>query len=198
MDMSEFGRSPLLSRGAAAPVLADGPTPENERWEELHEHPDWQFPSPPFPSFGTLIECFARLVRRHRGTTFIGAHVGCYAENLGWVSTLLDDCPNFHIDFSARIAELGRQPYSARAFFLRHADRIVFGTDAGPDIDTWRIYWRFLETFDEHFPYSPDGIPGQGRWNICGLGLPQDVLAKIYHHNAARLLLGEHQGEDMP
>ena len=187
---------PVMIHIADPVAFFDPVTPENERWEELHAHPDWQFPSPPFPSFDSLIEAFARLVRCHPGTTFIGAHVGCYAENLGWVSALLDECPNFNIDFSARIAELGRQPYSARAFFLRHAGRILFGTDAGPDLDIWATYWRFLETFDEHFPYSPDGIPGQGRWNICGIGLPQDVLAKIYHHNAARLLLGEHQGED--
>ena len=178
---------PVLIHIADPVAFFDPLTPENERWDELHAHPDWQFPAPPFPPFLDLLEAFARLVRRHPGTTFIGAHVGCYAENLGWVSALLDDCPNLLIDFSARIAELGRQPYSARRFFLRHADRILFGTDAGPDLATYATYARFLETEDEYFPYSPDGIPGQGRWRIYGLNLPPDVLDKVYHDNAARL-----------
>lgn len=163
-------------------------TPENERWDELHAHPEWHFPAPPYPPFMTILDAFAALVRRHPATTFIGAHVGCYAENLGWVSALLDACPNLLVDISARIAELGRQPHTARRFFQRHADRILFGTDAGPDLATYGVYARFLESEDEHFPYSPDGIPGQGRWRIHGLGLPRDVLDRVYHDNAAQLL----------
>jgi predicted TIM-barrel fold metal-dependent hydrolase len=161
----------------------------NERWEELHAHPDWQFPSPPFPPFLSILEAFARLVERHPGTDFIGAHVACYAENLAWVSALLERCPNLWIDFSARIGELGRQPYSARRFFLRHADRILFGTDAGPDLDTYRRYFRFLESDDEYFSYGRGEVPGQGRWQIYGLFLPDDVLEQIYFRNAERVIL---------
>ncbi|MCI0522001.1 MAG: amidohydrolase family protein, partial [Chloroflexi bacterium] len=117
--------------------------PFNERWEELHAHPDWHFPAPPYPSFHTLIEALARLVLRHPRTLFIGAHVGCYAENLAWVSHLLDRAPNLYVDISARISELGRQPYTARRFFLRHADRILFGTDVGVQVDWFRIFFAF-------------------------------------------------------
>ena len=159
----------------------------NERWEELHAHPDWHFPSPPFPPFLTILEQFANLVARHPKTTFIGAHVGCYAENLGWVDQLLDRCPNFYIDISARIAELGRQPYTARRFFIKRADRILFGTDAGPNLDSYRTYYRFLETDDEYFGYGTGEIPTQGRWQIYGLHLPDDVLQKVYYRNAAKL-----------
>jgi Amidohydrolase len=159
----------------------------NERFEELHAHPDWHFPYPQFPKFNELIEAFARLVERHPQTTFIGAHVGCYAENLTWVSALLDRCPNLMIDFSARIAELGRKPYTTRNFMIKYVDRILFGIDAGPDLETYRIYYRFLETQDEYFSYSTEPIPPQGRWQIYGLNLPKDVLEKIYYKNAAIL-----------
>lgn len=175
----------------ADPVAFFDPLDEtNERWEELHAHPDWYFPSPPFPAFMTIMDQLANLVARHPQTTFIGAHVGCYAENLSWVSQLLDRCPNFYIDFGARIAELGRQPYAARRFFLQYADRILFGTDGGPDLATYRVYYRFLESDDEYFNYNPDpqGIPGQGRWAIYGLFLPDEVLQKVYYQNAAQLL----------
>lgn len=161
----------------------------NERWEEMQAHPDWQFPSPPFPSFMSIIESMARVIERHPLTTFIGAHAGCYAENLGWVGALLDRCPNFYIDISARIAELGRQPYTARRFFLRYADRILFGLDQQPHAAWYRIYYRFLETDDENFNYGLSEIPAQGRWRIHGLYLPDDVLRRVYHRNAERVIL---------
>ncbi len=160
----------------------------NERWEELLDHPDWHFQSPPFPSFLETVEGFANVARRHPQTTFIGAHVGCYAENLDWVGRLLDECPNLFIDISARLGELGRQPYSARRFFIHYADRILFGTDASPSVEFYRLYYRFLETDDEYFNYNPDEVPGQGRWYIYGLFLPEDVLEKVYYRNALKAL----------
>jgi predicted TIM-barrel fold metal-dependent hydrolase len=132
----------------------------------------------------------ANLVANHPGTTFIGAHVGCYAENLAWVGDLLDRCPNFYVDISARIGELGRQPYTARKFFLNHADRILFGTDSAPNVEVYRTYYRFLETDDEYFSYGRGPVPGQGRWQIYGLYLPDDVLQQVYYQNAQRVLPG--------
>jgi predicted TIM-barrel fold metal-dependent hydrolase len=174
----------------ADPVAFFDPIDENnERWEEIGMHPDWAFTSPPFPPFLSILESFARLVERHPRTTFIGAHVGCYAENLGWVAALLDRCPNFNVDMAARIGELGRQPYSARRFFIDYADRILFGLDLGPDVPSYRINYRFLETADEYFNYNTGPIPLQGRWHIHGLYLPDDVLQKVYSRNAERLIL---------
>jgi predicted TIM-barrel fold metal-dependent hydrolase len=169
----------------------------NERWEELHAHPDWHFwpprpahdpGAPGFPSFDELLAAFERLVARHPGTTFVGAHVGCAAEDLGLVGRLLDEYPNLSVDIAARLGELGRQPYSARAFFLRHADRILFGVDVGPDADVYAVHYRYLETFDESFDYGTEPVPGQGRWQIHGIGLPDDVLRRIYRDNARRIL----------
>ena len=180
---------PVLIHVADPVAFFEPLDPYNERWEELHAHPDWHFPSPPFPAFRTIVDQLANLVLRHPHTTFVGAHVGCYAENLGWVGELMDRCPNFYIDISARLAELGRQPYTARRFFLQYADRILFGTDEGPDLEAYRRYYRFLETDDEYFAYGRGDIPGQGRWRIYGLYLPDDVLEKVYFRNAERVML---------
>jgi predicted TIM-barrel fold metal-dependent hydrolase len=171
--------------------------PTNERWEELHANPDWHFwPSRPagepdapgYPRFDELLAAFGRLIARHPRTTFVGAHVGCAAEDLGLVGRLLDANPNFSIDLAARLGELGRQPYSARAFFLRHADRIVFGLDMAPEPDAYAVHYRFLETLDESFDYGTGPVPEQGRWQIHGIGLPDEVLRKIYRDNARRIL----------
>jgi len=169
----------------------------NERWEELHAHPDWHFwpplssgssDAPGFPPFDELLAAFGRLVARHPATTFIGAHVGCAAEDLTLVGGLLDANANLFVDIAARLAELGRQPYTTRAFFLRYAERILFGMDMAPDPDLYAIHYRFLETFDESFDYGVEPTPSQGRWQIHGIGLPDDVLRKVYRDNARRVL----------
>ncbi len=84
---------------------------------------------------------------------------------------------------------MGRQPYTARKFFIDYQDRILFGSDFGPDLDAYRLSYRFLETNDEYFNYNVSEIPQQGRWYVYGLHLPDDVLQKIYWTNADRLLL---------
>jgi predicted TIM-barrel fold metal-dependent hydrolase len=173
----------------ADPVAFFDPIDEtNERWEELGNHPDWAFTSPPFPPFLHILGGLANLVTRHAHTTFIGAHVGCYAEDLAWVGALLERCPNFFVDISARIGELGRQPYTARRFFLKYADRILFGSDMGPYPEAYRVIYRFLETEDEYFNYNAAPYPMQGRWHVHGLALPEDVLKKVYYRNAERIL----------
>ncbi len=179
---------PVLVHVADPVAFFDPVDQHNERWEELHNHPDWQFNGPDYPSFISILEGFATIIRRHKNTVFIGAHVGCYGENLGWVSALLDECPNFYIDISARLGELGRQPYTARRFFLKHAERILFGTDSDAPLATYQLYYRFLETDNEYFSYNSYDPPGQGRWYAYGLYLPDEVLEKVYYQNAKRLL----------
>ena len=169
----------------------------NERWEELRANPDWHFwparpanepDAPGYPPFDELVEGLRRLLQRHPSTTFIGAHVGCAAEDLAWVAATLDLCPNFHVDIAARLGELGRQPYTSRAFFERYADRILFGLDLGPDPRVYATYYRFLETRDESFDYDVEDVPGQGRWQIHGIGLEEATLRKVYRENARRLI----------
>jgi predicted TIM-barrel fold metal-dependent hydrolase len=135
-------------------------------------------------------------MRRHPKTQFVCLHVA-EAEDLAYVSECLDQHPNMHVDIAARIGELGRQPRAARKFFDRYQDRIVFGTDASASPSTpqqtfgdalYEIYYRFLETEDEYFDYSPAPVPPQGRWRIYGVGLPETVLRKVYRDNASRLI----------
>ena len=160
----------------------------NERYEELCANTDWHFPATRFPLFKDIIEDFYDMVGLNPSTIFIGAHVGCYAENLKRVSEVMNCCPNFYVDISARLAELGRQPYTSRDFFLKHQDRIVFGTDMGMDKMIYRNYFRFLETRDEYFNYDSNPVPSQGRWAIYGIDLPDPVLEKIYNRNIKNLL----------
>jgi predicted TIM-barrel fold metal-dependent hydrolase len=156
----------------------------NERYEELIEHPDWSFYGPQFPSLESLLEARNRVFARHPRTTFISLHMG-WPENLDWVEQMLQRYPNVYAEFGAREAELGRQPRRTRKLFLDYQDRILFGTDNGPEVEMYRNNFRWLETADEQFDYW--GYPSQGRWKISGLHLPDSVLEKIYHLNAERM-----------
>jgi len=170
----------------------------NERYEELSAHPDWSFHGRDFPPLAEILSARDRVFARHPRTTFVALHVGHWAENLEAVGRMLDRFSNVHVEIGARVGELGRQPRASRRFFEKYQDRVLFGTDAIPlgtetpqqvfGEDLYRIYYRFLETEDEYFDYAPAPVPPQGRWRIYGLGLPDQILRKVYHQNAERVL----------
>jgi predicted TIM-barrel fold metal-dependent hydrolase len=170
----------------------------NERYEELENHPDWSFYGKDFPPKRDLLEARNRVIARHPKTTFIGLHVANCPEDLALVGQWLDRYPNLNVEIGARLGELGREPRTARRFIERYQDRVLFGTDGTPDAGKvvpqqdltpamYRCYFRFLETEDEYFDYAPSEVPPQGRWRIYGIGLPDSILRKVYHDNAARL-----------
>jgi len=158
----------------------------NERYDELGSHPDWSFFGDYYPSKEEILEARNRVIKKHPNTIFIGAHFGALPENLQVVGEWLDTYPNFYVDIDARISELGRQPYTARRFFLKYQDRILFGTDTACDAEAYRLYFRFLETDDEYIDPTP-AHKLQGRWMIYGLYLPDEVLEKVYNKNALKI-----------
>jgi predicted TIM-barrel fold metal-dependent hydrolase len=170
----------------------------NERYEELQRHPEWSFYGKDFPKRDELLEARNRVIARHPKTTFIGLHVANSPEDLARVAQWLDRYKNLNCEIGARLGELGRQPRTARRWFERYQDRILFGTDATPNAgveypqqdlrpEMFRCYFRFLETADEYFDYAPSAVPPQGRWRIYGIALPDAILKKVYRDNAARL-----------
>jgi predicted TIM-barrel fold metal-dependent hydrolase len=162
----------------------------NERIGELRSRPEWAFVGPDFPLRESLHQARNRVIAKHPKTIFIAAHFGNDAENLSELSEWLDEYPNLYVEFSSRINELGRQPYTARRFFEKHQDRILLGTDGPFPEQRLVIYWRFLETFDEYFHYSEKSPPPQGDWRIYGIGLSPQILEKVYSINACRIIPG--------
>jgi hypothetical protein len=82
---------------------------------------------------------------------------------------LLETHPNVTVDIGARCAERGHQPYTARDFFLKYSDRILFGTDLVLELELYRLHFHFLETDDQFFQY-PSHSSRQGKveylWGI--------------------------------
>ena len=156
----------------------------NERWLELTTHPNRKRgPDNPVP-FETLIAEQHRMFKRNRQTTFIAAHFGWFPNDLAKLGSLLDEMPNVVVEFGAVIAELGRQPRMAKAFFTKYQDRILFGKDSWVP-EEYATYFRVLESEDEYFPYHKKY---HAFWAMYGMGLPDDILKKVYYKNALRII----------
>jgi predicted TIM-barrel fold metal-dependent hydrolase len=181
---------PILIHTADPSAFFDPITPENERFEELSRRPQWSFFGPQFPKKEELIAARNRVIQRHPQTIFIAAHIANTSEDLGTVDQWLETYPNMYIELASRIAELGRQPYTARDFLIKNASRVLFGTDGPWPEKRVRYYWRFLETRDEYFPYAENDFPPQGFWRIYGVYLPEETLKKIYYENASKIIPG--------
>lgn len=155
--------------------------------ERLYYHSDFNWSGDYFPAKEELIAQRDRVIARHPQTVFIGAHMGYMADNLSFVARELEAYPNYFVEMSHVVNELGRQPFTSRDFFLRFQDRIIFGLDGKPEIDAYRASFRFLETRDEYFDYPRADWHKFGRWKIYGIYLPDSVLQKVYVGNAKRV-----------
>jgi uncharacterized protein len=172
----------LIHTGEPSPFF-DKQDNTNERWLELKTHPDRARPSSAYPSWKEVMSEQHNIFSRHKNTIFIAAHFGWLANNLAALGTLLDTLPNVYTEFAAVLEEIGREPVTARKFFIKYQDRILFGKDTW-SVDEYGFYFRMLETDDEYFPPLRKY---HAFWNMYGLGLPDDVLKKIYYKNALRI-----------
>jgi predicted TIM-barrel fold metal-dependent hydrolase len=158
---------------------------ENERWLELALFANRRYGDRSrYPSFEELMAERDRLLARHPRTIWVLAHLGWHANDLGRLGRMLDRMPNLYAEVGAVLYDIGRQPRTAREFFITYQDRLLFGKDAFQP-DEYPYYWRVFETFDEYFDYYRDY---HAFWKLYGLGLPDDVLRKVYRENALKLL----------
>lgn len=156
---------------------------QNERWLELKTHPGRRHDNDPV-SWETIIQEQHNIFKKHPKTNFINAHMGWYASDLKKLGELMDLYPNMYAGIGAIIAELGRQPRAAKAFIEKYQDRVLFGKDSWVP-DEYETYFRVLESEDEYFPYHKRY---HAFWRMYGLGLPDNLLKKLYYKNAIRLI----------
>jgi predicted TIM-barrel fold metal-dependent hydrolase len=175
---------PVLIHAADPAPFWEPMDSKNERWLELKTHPRRKRgPDNPAP-FETIIAEQHAIFRKHKNTTFINAHMGWMANDLAKAGRHLDEFPNVNFGIAAVIAEFGRQPRAAKKFFIDYQDRILFGKDAY-NKEEFYTYFRVLETEDEYFPYYKKY---HAFWRMYGLGLPDEVLKKVYYKNALRIV----------
>lgn len=174
---------PVLIHAADPKQFWDPIDKNNERWLELKLHPNRRYEDKEV-QWQQIIDEQHRMFKKHPKTKFINAHLGWYGNDLGKLSKMMDEMPNMYTEIGAVIAELGRQPRAAKAFLTKYQDRVLFGKDSWVP-EEYATYFRVLETEDEYFPYHKRY---HAFWRMYGLGLPDDVLKKIYYKNALKLL----------
>jgi predicted TIM-barrel fold metal-dependent hydrolase len=162
------------------------PDMHNERWLELSLFSDRRNYGPGKPTFEQLMTERNNLFKRHPKTTFIAAHFGWHANDLGRAAKLLDENPNVLLEVGAILYDLGRQPRAAHDFFVKYQNRILFGKDAF-EPEEYPYYWRVFETKDEYFDYYRGY---HAFWKLYGMDLPDAVLKKLYYENALRIMPG--------
>ena len=177
---------PVLIHSADPKLFWDDFDKDNERWLELKTHPRRKRSDTNPVGWEQIIKEQHNMFKRHPETTFINAHMGWYSNDLGKLAELLDAMPNMNVGIGAIIAELGRQPRFAKAFFEKYQDRVLFGKDSWQP-DEFPTYFRVLETADEYFPYHKKY---HAFWSMYGLDLSDKVLKKVYYKNALRLVPG--------
>lgn len=177
---------PVLIHAADPKSFWDDMDADNERWLELKTHSRRKRSATDPVPWQQIIDEQHHMFKKHPNTKFINAHMGWYANNLGKLGELLDAIPNMNVGIAAVIAELGRQPRNARAFFIKYQDRILFGKDSWKP-NEFPMYFRVLESDDEYFPYYKKY---HAFWAMYGLNLPDEVLKKVYYKNALNLIPG--------
>lgn len=200
---------PVLIHSGDPKAFFQPNTPQNERYEELRVHPGWSFYGEgpggvPWPRWETLLDQLEARIARHPGTTFVGAHLGNAAEEPERVARMLSSYANYYVDTAARVPEFGRHAAEGmRRFFVQFQDRVLFGSDLGVGPDGLTLgsggdrpgtraesrvffdrHWAYFETLGRHMQHP---TPIQGQWTIDGVGLPREVLEKLYFRNATRV-----------
>lgn len=181
----ELGIPVLIHTGEPAPFWMPKDD-QNERLLELLERPNRYRDPELYPSWEETMAEQHNLFRRHPKTVFINAHLGWLGNDLARLGELLDELPNVYTEIGAVLAELGRQPRFARQFLTEYQDRVMFGKDSW-NPEEYHTYFRVLETDDEYFPYYRRR---HAFWRMYGLGLPDEVLKKLYYKNALKVIPG--------
>ncbi len=158
----------------------------NERWLELKQEPSRYRDPQKLPSFDSIMSEQHHVFRKHPETKFIDAHLGWYGNDLEKLGKLFDELPNVYTELGAVLAELGRQPKTARAFMIKYQDRVMMGKDTYKK-EEYYTYFRVLETDDEYFDYYRKR---HAHWKMYGLSLPDSVLKKVYYKNALTVIPG--------
>ncbi len=147
----------------------------------------------------------AEVLRRHPGLRVVFAHFYFLSADLPRAGRFLDEHPKVNVDLTPGIEMLyniSRDPEAGREFFVKYADRIVFGTDISSGMGTAAaaeragIVYRWLESCDT-FTVGEDAdflLGGPEDGVIRGMSLPADVLVKIYGANMTRLAAADPQG----
>ncbi len=171
-------------------------TTDNDR-EYFSNHPEYHmYLQPEMPGYEDLMAARDRFFAAHPDMSLVGAHMASLEYDVGRLGEFLDRFPNATVDLAARMAQVQyqsvRDPEKVREFFIRYADRLLYGTDLTQQPgdepaefrriahETWLSDWKYLATGETQ---RIETI----RADVPGLALPREVIDKVYYANVARV-----------
>ena len=169
--------------------------PASPDYSYYKDNPVWYMYDKPHPaSKEQILAARDHVVEQNPDLRVVGAHLGSMEADFHQLAEHLDRYPNFAVDMAARMPYLMLQPRPEMiAFLTKYQDRLIYATDLGyyPKEDVqaavkeWQEYyardWRYLATNDT--------LEYKGK-RVQGLALPDAVLKKLYHDNAAKWFPG--------
>jgi len=159
------------------------------------KNPEWHlYARDDYPTHSQLMDSRDAVAARNPNLRVVGAHLGSLEHDVNELAARFDRYPNFAVDMSARLYDLAIQDVEkVREFFDKYQDRILFGIDSG----TWELASaksaeKMERTIDyisaeyrDYIAYLENSrtVTLRGR-DLPALGLPGEVLEKIYRTNA--------------
>jgi predicted TIM-barrel fold metal-dependent hydrolase len=157
--------------------------------------------------YGTKTEQYVgleRMLQLFPDMLWIGAHMGGDSEHPDHLAALLEKHPHLYFDTSAtkwQVREVSQRPEAIRDLICRYPDRFFFGSDLVTrhtlvrehyvsrywcQRTLWESTWQGPSPIADPDWAAPEGGPSTPL--LRGVGLPPDVLEKVYLRNAERLL----------
>lgn len=166
----------------------------------------WEHTYKDVAKFGTKLDQylpFEAMMERFPDMQWVGAHMCGDPEHPDHLESMLERYPNLFIDTSAtkwQVREVSPRSEAIRGLICRHPDRFLFGSDLVTrhmlvrehyvsrywcQRMLWESLWQGPSPIqDPDYPATPE----QPLPILHGVGLPADVLRKVYVENARRLL----------
>ncbi|HOU14357.1 MAG TPA: amidohydrolase family protein [Anaerolineae bacterium] len=159
----------------------------------------WDYSDGSYPTKESLYTEVDHILERHPRLKLTLAHFYFLSRELPRAARFLDAHPGVCFDLTPHVdmyADFSRAPAAARDFFLRYQERIIYGTD----LDTrvlrrgasgkqfiLHLAWLIRAFLEQAGPFVvPDASDDVERYH--GLGLPREVLEKIYYRNFERVV----------
>jgi len=159
-------------------------------------HPEYHmYLHPGYPSYEEQIRARDRFLDKFSDINFVGLHLLSLEWELDEVDKRLDKYPRLMTDLAERVCHVQLQAQQdrekVRRFFLKHQDRIIYGTDVIDDGSTSELMLncRFQKLWQEHYDFfATDKMMHTQEFEgtFRGLQLPEPVVRKIFLDNAVK------------
>lgn len=158
-------------------------------------HPEWHmYGHSDAPAKEDILNARDRIVAKYPKLRVVGCHLGSNEDELETLAARLDRYSNFAVDLAARVRYLAAgDREKSRAFVMHYQDRLTYGTDftLGAQADEEKAWSSLANQHDRDWQYfSSAEKMTYGRGDTRGLGLPENVLRKIFRENAVRVFPG--------